>query len=113
MKECKAANGIAASLDNAMRGNSLTKSGWLAPMSHPCLRSDLRGVRCSSDGSERAASAPHQLQSRKDRDHGDHGLQLVGGNFACEQASRDKPITANTNPKSKSVPTTWAGVISE
>ncbi len=109
MTERKTANGVAASFDTAIRGNSFTKSEWLARMSGTCLRSDLRGVRCSSDGSERAASAPHQLQSRKDRDHGDHGLQLVGGNFACEQASRDKPITANTNPKRKSVPPTCAG----
>ena|SRR5467141_732008 len=95
MTERKTANGVAASFDTTIRGNSLTKSDWLARMSGTCLRSDLRGVRCASGGSERAASAPHQLQSRKDRDHGDHGLQLVGGNFAREQASRDNSRNAS------------------
>ena len=71
MKACTAGEGIAASLENGMPGACSAKLRCLARMAGTCLRCDFCGVGCAPYGSERAASTPHQLQSRKDRDHGD------------------------------------------
>ena len=82
MTERKAASGIAATFD--IRRSSFAKSGWLARMSGTYLRSDLCGVRRAPGSCERAGSGPHQLQSRKDRDHRDSRLQPARWNFARE-----------------------------
>src|SRR5258708_15623031 len=74
--------------DEAARRNSLAKSSWLTRMAGACPCNIPRDTR-RTPFDERAASAPDQLQSRKDRDHGNNRLKLVGGNSARQQATKD------------------------
>src|SRR5260370_4029957 len=85
---------FAAFREDATRGNSLAKSGWLARMADTCPCNIPRDTRRTSFH-ERTASAPDQLQSCKDRDHGNNRLQLVGGNSARQQATKDHSTNAS------------------
>src|SRR5258708_6058292 len=80
--------------DEATRRNSLAKSGWLTRMAGACPCNVPRDTRRTSFD-ERTASAPDQLQSCKDRDHGNNRLQLVGGDSARQQATKDHSRNAS------------------
>ena len=82
----KAIRDVAVFRDEATRRNSLAKSGWLARMADTSPRNVPRDVRRTSFD-ERTASGPDQLQSCKDRDHGNNSLQLVGRNSPRQQAT--------------------------
>ena len=82
----KAIRGVAVSRDEATRTDSLAKSGCLARMADTCPRNVPRDARRTSFD-ERTASGPDQLQSCKDRDHGNNRLQLVGRNSPRQQAA--------------------------
>src|SRR6266853_4139509 len=84
----KAIRDVAVFRDQATRRNSLAKSVWLARMADACPRNVPRDAR-RTPFDERTASAPDQLQSCKDRDHGNNRLQLAGGNSARQQATKD------------------------
>lgn len=90
----KAMSDVAAFSDDATRGNSLAISGWLTRMADACPCNVPRDARRTSFD-ERTASAPDQLQSCKDRDHGNNRLQLVGGNSARQQATKDHSRNAS------------------
>src|SRR5258707_184792 len=84
----KAIMEVAAFRDQATRRNSLARLGWLARMADTCP-CNIPGDTRRTPFDERTASAPDQLQSCKDRDHGNNRLKLVGGNSARQQATKD------------------------
>ena len=85
--------GLATSFNSAIGKNSFVKKDRLARIVYTYLPGDLYGVRCASSY-QRAASAPHKLQSRKDRHHGNRRLQFIRGHPSREQAAEHNPGNA-------------------
>ena len=102
----KAISEVGVFSDEAARSNSLAKLGWLTRMSDTCPCNIPRDARRASFD-ERPASGPNQLQSCKDRDHGNNGFQLVGGTL---RASKQPSTTPGTPPRRSSKST---GVLME
>jgi hypothetical protein len=82
--------GPTTSCNSAIGKNAFVKKDRLARIAYTYLPGNLCGVRCASCG-KRAASAPHKLQSRKDRHHGNRRLQFIRGHASREQAAKHNP----------------------